>query len=367
MLEFEYLKTEYESLVIDKNDLLKTLDLATKISRSNSASLECSSLSFIVDWMHKTVELVVTNDLTYLRNKVELMGELTHPLTTDFSIKLETLNKLKAYFRDKVLIYKKLDNYYIRLLDGDLLLDVKYPNKNRLAFTTVPNEMIYETNVGEFCKLLYSYRAMTDDYSDKWLSFDGERLTLCGLNFYSETKIKTPTMCFLMLDVELLIKLDRYYHDEQLRILSTDSEVPKLHVLVGNIEIEMLNVVSNINFTNINRLSSFISESSYSVPAEAFRRVMNIALSLSNINKDCTIKYTDKGIIIILNDNKGDSEFNLMTEKLNENSEVNSVKINVDTISKIINAVDEDTITLTLNKIYTTICSKNIRNIILNK
>lgn len=315
MQDLEYLKVDYESIILEKEELIKTLNLASKIAHTSSTAIECNSITFIPNWEHRTLTLTVTNDLTYFKCKAELIGA-GNPLRDVFSIKVETLNKLKSFFRDKILIYKKNNEYYIRLLDGDLLLEARIPNMTKLAFTTVPSNLIFEAKVNTFTDLLNSYKIMSDDFSDKWLAFDGEKLSLCGLNFYSETRFRSPTMCLLMQDVDLLIRLNQYYSEDVLQIFSTDSRIPKLYLKIGNIEIEILNVLSNINKTNIEKLSQFISTSSYSIETEALRRVLSIALNLSNIDKDCILKIKDDSILVILKTSKGDSEFNLVTQKL---------------------------------------------------
>lgn len=315
MQDLEYLKVNYESIILEKDDLIKTLNLASKIAHTSSSAIECNSITFIPNWNNRTLTLTVTNDLTYFKCKTELLGN-GNCLTDIFSIKVDTLNKLKTFFRDKILIYKKEGEFYIRLLDGDLLVDAKVPNTSKLAFTTVPNKLIFEAKIKSFTELLNSYKIMSDDFSDKWLSFDGEKLSLCGLNFYSETRFRSPLMCLLMQDVDLLIKLNQYYSEDVIQIFSTDSKIPKLYLKVGNIEIEILNVLSNINKTNIEKLSQFISVSSYSIETEALRRVLAIAISLSNIDKDCILRVKDNSILVILKTSKGDSEFNLVTQKL---------------------------------------------------
>lgn len=315
MQDLEYLKVDYESIILEKEELIKTLNLASKIAHTSSTAIECNSITFIPNWEHRTLTLTVTNDLTYFKCKTELIGA-GNPLRDVFSIKVETLNKLKSFFRDKILIYKKNNEYYIRLLDGDLLLEARIPNMTKLAFTTVPSNLIFEAKVNTFTDLLNSYKIMSDDFSDKWLAFDGEKLSLCGLNFYSETRFRSPIMCLLMQDVDLLIRLNQYYSEDVLQIFSTDSRIPKLYLKIGNIEIEILNVLSNINKTNIEKLSQFISTSSYSIETEALRRVLSIALNLSNIDKDCILKIKDDSILVILKTSKGDSEFNLVTQKL---------------------------------------------------
>lgn len=367
MEDLSYLKTEYNYIIIEKDELIKTLDLISKIAHINSTSIECSSLTFIPNWSKRAITLAVTNDLTYFRNTVELIGEPSKGLTDVFSIKIDTLNKLKSFFKEKILIYKKDSEYYIRLIDGDLLLHTMIPSLSRLAFTSSINELIYQSSVKTFCDLLNPYINLHDDYSDKWLSFDGEKISLCGLNFYAETSFESSRMCFLMNDIELFSKLDRYYSDKDIFIYSTDSTIPKVQIKVENVEIEVLNVISNINNTTISTLSSFISEPEYSVSIDAFKRVMNIALNLPDIKKDCLIKVKDNHIVIILSSSKGDSEFNLRTQILVEKHNLNEVKLNVDTLNKIINSFNSEWVNLALNKVYTTFSSLEVKAIILNK
>ena len=368
MEDLSYLKTEYNSIVLEKDELIKVLNLVSKVSHTNSSSIECSCLTFIPDWERKTLVLATTNDLTYFRANVELLGENSNALRDVFSIKIDTLNKIKQFFRNKVLIYKKESEFYIRLLDGDLLIHTAVPNMQRLTFTTSIKELIYENNVEDFTNILSIYSNMTDEYSDKWLSFDTEKLSLCGTTFYAETKLNTPLMCLLMTDVDLIIKLSQYYASSTLQIFSTDSVnyIPRLQLKVANIEIEILNVVSSLNKSTINTLTAFVEEPMYIIETDAVKRVINIALNLIDIEKDLRIKVSDKGIVIILKSSKGDSEFNLNTQKLKESSK-KEVVLSVNTLNKIIGSINSEKIGICLGKVYTSISSENTRAIILNK
>ena len=368
MEDLSYLRTEYNSIVLEKDELIKTLNLVSKVSHTNSSSIECSCLTFIPDWERKTLTLTVTNDLTYFKNNVELLGESDKALTDIFSIKIETLNKIKQFFRNKVLIYKKESEFYVRLLDGDLLIHTAIPNMQRLYFTSSINSLVYKANVEDFCNILSIYGNMSDDYSDKWLSFDTEKLSLCGTTFYAETKIKTPLMCLLMSDIELIIKLSQYYSSDTIQIFSTDSvnSIPRLQIKVANIEIEVLNVLSSINETTISTLTTFVEEPTHVIETEAIKRIINIAMSLVDIEKDLRIKISDKGIVIILKSSKGDSEFNLNTQKLKESNK-KEVILSVNTLNKIIGSINSEKIGICLGKVYTSISSENTRAIILNK
>ena len=62
MEDLDYLKVDYNYIIIEKYELIKTLDLISKISHNNSTSIECNSLTFIPDWRKRTLTLAVTND-----------------------------------------------------------------------------------------------------------------------------------------------------------------------------------------------------------------------------------------------------------------------------------------------------------------
>lgn len=366
MENLDYLKIEYENFIISKDDLIRTLDLTSKISHNNSPSVECNSLTFIPDWNSKSITLAITNTLTYFRSIVELVGDSNYALKEPIAIKVETLNKLKNYFKDKILIYKKDENYYIRLIDGDLLLNVNKPNLSKLTFAASNESILTDLHNGGFGKILSSYRNMIDDYSDKWLAFDGEKLSLCGLNFYAETKMKTPIMCLLMDDIDLIVKLSKYYYNTFLTIYSTTNK-NKLHLKINNIEIEILNVISNINNKNIQTLSSYIAKPSCAFETSNMSRIINLALALPELEKDCKLHITDDKLSVILNSRKGSSEFDLKITNSENKSEVDEVNINVNTLNKIISSFNEELCGIALYKIYTTICTEKIKVIVLNK
>ena len=74
----DYLNVDYPSIVVCKDDLIKTLTLVSKISQPNSSSIECNSLAFVPKWESNTVELMITNDLTYF--KISIRTSLSHEL-----------------------------------------------------------------------------------------------------------------------------------------------------------------------------------------------------------------------------------------------------------------------------------------------
>lgn len=364
----DYLNVEYPSIIICKDDLIKVLSIVQKLSQPNSSSIECSSLSFFPKWDLNTLDLMITNNLTYFKMSVELLGDKSKELKDVFAIKVDFLNKIKPFLRDKVLFYKKDDNLYIRLIDGDLIVNYLVPSVEKLTFTSLIKELIYETRVNSFCNLLSTYKSLQNDFTDKWLTFDGTKVCFCGSTYYAESTLKTPRMCLLFADIDLLVRLAQFYNDCALEIYSTESDIPRLHVKVNNIEIELLNVLSNIQPLTIETLHNKISSVSYSVPTAALNRIFSLGISVPGIDNDYTMKYEDSRLLVILKSSKGDSEFNLVTTEIDTSqSNTSCIKASLSMTGKILNCINSEDTQIALNTIYTTFVGDNIKAIVINE
>ena len=364
----DYLNVDYPSIVVCKDDLVKTLTLVSKISQPNSSSIECNSLAFVPKWKSNTVDLMITNDLTYFKISIELLGDKTKALEDIFSIRVDFLNKIKPFLKDKVLFYKKGENLYVRLIDGDLLVNYLIPNYSKLTFTSSINSFIYEARVDSFCSLLSTYKSLQNDFADKWLTFDGEKACFCGSTYYVESKIRTPKMCLLFADVDLLIKLVQFYSESTLEFYSTDSIIPKLHIKVDDLEIEILNVLSSMQTSVINSLHDKISNPSYSVPTAALNRIFSLGNSVPDMESDYIMTYREDRLLVILKSSKGSSEFNLVTTELDKSqSDADTVEASLSVVGKILNCINSSQTEIALNKIYTTFVGDNLKAIIINK
>ena len=67
---------------------------------------------------------------------------------------------------------------------------------------------------------LSTYKSLQNDFTDKWLTFDGTKVCFCGSTYYAESALKTPRMCLLFADIDLLVRLAQFYSDCALEIYS---------------------------------------------------------------------------------------------------------------------------------------------------
>jgi hypothetical protein len=366
-LSYLKLNNNEKYIILKKEDLLNMITLSSKIAQSSSSEVENNSITFVPDWNRKSISLYITNDLTYVKASYELIGDETQGLINPFSIKYNILNKIKLYFYDKILIYvNSLGNYYIRLLDGDLLLYNQTSNISKIWVDFNDVSPIYETDIIGFCSLLSKFGQVSGNYTDKWVSFDGEKLSLIGNNFYIESKLKTPILCFLLFDIDLIAKLQYLYSSSNIQFFSTSCD--RLHIKIQNTEILIMNIISNINNDSIASMHQLIPTKQISIDTNSFQRIMELAKSLPNINDTVQLKFDKQknGLEIILKSDKGDSVFNLVTNRILTNPEVNCSYIDLDTLYKISEIISSSTTEISITPLYTSIQSEDLSSIILN-
>ena len=129
------LSIEYPYLIFSRDDLVRAINLCNKLVLSKSDIPEYNSISFVPVKFTKKINLCATNELSHFRISSELLGDLDNIIEEPFCISLIILQKIVKLMGNKVLIYKNDNKYYTRLLDGDLLIDVRPTN---LDIVTIP-------------------------------------------------------------------------------------------------------------------------------------------------------------------------------------------------------------------------------------
>ena len=150
------LEVEYPYLIFKRDELVRAMNLCNKIVQIKSDIVTYNSISFIPYLPEKTMSIYATNELSHFRYTVELLGDEKEMLDLNFSIPLVVLQKLVKLMGNKVLIYKKDVNFYIRLLDGDLLLDFRQPDLSILKFPGEVDEKIADIGINHFGNIVNS-------------------------------------------------------------------------------------------------------------------------------------------------------------------------------------------------------------------
>ena len=118
------LEVDYPYIIFYRSDLVRAMNLCNKIVQPKSNTTTYNSISLVPVPFDKCIWFYATNELSHFRYRAELLGDMKETWDFPISIPLTISQQLVKLMSNKVLLYKKEENLYIRLLDGDLLLDL---------------------------------------------------------------------------------------------------------------------------------------------------------------------------------------------------------------------------------------------------
>jgi hypothetical protein len=240
---------------------------------------------------------------------------INEPLSVSFSV----LQKIVKLMANKVMFYIKDNNIYVRLLDGDLLLDYRKPRLDVLNFPGNPTDKIAElslSNVGELINKVYTLIENEPVLDKRKLNFLGDKCYFNSTYYYIESDITTPRLSLSVRDLDIIKKLYKYYKDNKIQLFNFDSSVSRLFIKLDNIEyISVLSSVSNI-FSLTQELQDRINETKFSLDYNKLYRIINLANTLPGNSGDLNLSLDDK-LTIEIKSNNGSSSFNLDVKYIN--------------------------------------------------
>ncbi len=311
------LSVDYPHLIFKRDDLVRVINLCSKIILVKSDISEYSSISFIKSLY--TLNFYVTNELSHFRYEAELIGDLTKCIEEPFSISLAILQKIVRLMGNKVLIYNREGKFYIRLLDGDLLIDARPVRKDIVLMPGDVKDKVAELSLSTFGKACYSILPLisSETINDfKKLYFTGNKMYFKSSFYYIDGDIKTPEMCLSFRDVEFISRLYKYYKDSKIILFSVDTSLSRYRIIMNNIEYQFINSrASEMNLV-IDEMNKLIKEPEISIQYDKLYRVINLATNLPGINNTISMKYTSDKLNLNIINNRGTSNFNFSIEKL---------------------------------------------------
>jgi len=311
------LSIDYPCLIFKRDDLVRVINLCNKVVLMKSDIPEYNSISFIKS--SYTLNFYTTNELSHFRYEAELIGDLTKCIEEPFCISLSLLRKLVRLMGNKVLIYNKDNKFYIRLLDGDLLIDVRPVRKDIVLMPGDIKDKEAELSLSNFGRACYSVLPLisAENINDfKKLYFTGDKMYFKSPFYYIDGDIKTPEMCLSFRDVDFISRLFKYYKDNKIVLFSVSTSLSRYRLKMNNIEYQFINSkISEMNLV-INEMEKLIKEPEISIQYDKLYRVIGLATSLPGINNIISMKYTSDKLNLSILNNKGTSNFNFPIEKL---------------------------------------------------
>lgn len=311
------LNVDYPYLIFKRDDLIRTMNLCNKIVQSKSDVTSYNSISFIPKVSEKSMYFYATNELSHFRYKTELLGDINEMLNINISIPLVILQKLVKLMGNKVLIYKKDLNLYIRLLDGDLLLDFRQPDSKIIEFPGRVNEKLAELSVYSLGYVVNSILPLLSAEvrgEARKISFTGEKAYYNSSFYYIEALINSPQMSLSFRDAEFISKIFKYYKEKQIQIWSVDSNLSRLFFKIDNIEYQFINSVNSISILMTQQMEKVITPIESLVNYDRLYKIVNLATSLPTSTGNVNLQYLDKKLQATIVSVKGNSDFKFSTE-----------------------------------------------------
>lgn len=367
------LEVNYPYIIFYRSDLVRAMNLCNKIVQPKSNTTTYNSVSLVPVPFDKCIWFYATNELSHFRYRAELLGDMKETWDFPISIPLTILQKLVKLMGNKVLLYKKEENLYIRLLDGDLLLDLRQADMTILTFPgdVSDKDKIAElkiSNIGSVVNNILPLLQSEIRGEAKRISFTGDKAYYNSSFYYIETSIKTPRMTLSFRDADFINKLFKYYKNDEIQVFSVKSNLSRLFLKVNNIEYEFINSVNNISDILTQQMNNIVKEPEVMVSYDRLYRTVTLATTLPYSTGDVILKYNKDKLQTSIISNRGNSDFSFTTEVLTENKLYDKeVLVRAETLRRLLTSFNgADKLSIALADLGITLEYKNIKAIMMH-
>jgi len=359
------LKTDYPYLIFERDDLVKVLNLCSKLIQSKSTSDLYNSITLVPVKNSKSLYFYVTNALSHFRYRTELLGDLTEILDEEISISISILQKIVRLMGDKVLIYKKDGYYFVRLIDGDLQIYIKPLASNLIFFPGEPVDKIGDLKLKDFGFIVNSILPLLDIKTNtNKICFFGDKVYFHSPYYYIESTIETPEIYLSYKDSEFISRLYKYYPDSFIQLFSVDTALQRLFIKLDNIEYEFINSKYNIPESILNTISSNLKPVEFAVDFEKFYRIINLATSLPHTQNIARLVYLGDnklGLSILVDNIYSDFTVDIVETYVDKITNLD-VKVRTDILKRLLVSLDNiDKLKISISELCITIEYDNIK------
>ena len=367
------LEVDYPYIIFYRSDLVRAMNLCNKIVQPKSNTTTYNSVSLVPVPFDKCIWFYATNELSHFRYRAELLGDMKETWDFPISIPLTILQKLVKLMGNKVLLYKKEENLYIRLLDGDLLLDLRQADMTILTFPgdVSDKDKIAELKINTIGSVVNNILPLLHAEirgEAKRISFTGDKAYYNSSFYYIETSIKTPRMTLSLRDADFINKLFKYYKNDEIQIFSVKSNLSRLFLKINNIEYEFINSINSISDIITQQMNNIVKEPEVMVSYDRLYRTVTLATTLPYSTGDVILKYNKDKLQTSIISNRGNSDFSFTTELLTENKLYDKeVLVRAETLRRLLTSFNEaDKLSIALADLGITLEYKNIKAIMMH-
>lgn len=356
---------EFQHLLISRDELFKVLKVIGPIVNLKSTRNIPKALTLF--WENDTLKYLITDDLAYFTKEVHLLNK-ENVLKETLCIPLNILQAAIKSFANNILIYKNENNYYIRLLTGDLILDLVTPEEALLKRPgNIGEELMYTSasSLGDALKVVLPIVSCETIPEKRKLTFINNEIEFNTGKFLISYKIEIPDMKISYKTAEFLKGMCSLY-EGAVYFYKDKSIVNRIHIKCQGIEYTTSIGVESLN----NNIGNFIDkrtvESGIWVNKNQLDSIVTLASNLNYAVGNIIFKFNGEDINIEIPNTRGTSTFKVSKESgtlLKENS--NKVMVLSKSFKKLLNSFGSSTVYIILNEDSVTLISGAITGVLL--
>ncbi len=332
-----------------REDLIKMLQLSSSIINPKSNQYVPKSITIVFDEL--VYKMVANNDLEYLEYEFKVLNEENRLLDT-LCLPIELIKSVSNMLDEEIIIYKKDNSYYIRLLlEGDLYLELPSPEPALLRKPTNGIKPLnFKKEAGSDCNLVscsYLQEALKslipiveeEPILDKRrITFISDRAYYASRKYFMEYNLPLPRIRISLRFADVLRKISFAYNNSGVLEFYQDELVP------SRIIVKCLGVLFTSTVTSVpdeSRLVEYLdrvkTHKELLVDIKDLERVVNIAYSLPYSRKEIKLKYNN-GLILSIPMKTKTTEFKIPSKLVGEIKTNNEIILSARDLKKLLDS-----------------------------
>lgn len=338
------LEVEEPHLVFYKSDLIKALSLGIGLVQPKSDVGILKSITLIPSIQNKRLYFHTTNDMSYFRYNVELLGD-TNLINTPISIPLNIIQKLISLMGVHVLIYQKENLYYIRLLGGDLILDTAKIEPKYLTLPGRIGDKLAElpiNSIGKICKITYPLIQNDIRGENRKLQLTSNEAIYISNMYYIKAQLNAPELILRLKDIDYINRLYKNYRNEILQIFKVeDSSLPRYVFITNNTEYQTIISKPQISDLVKDQMNKLISDFDVEIDFRYLTKIIALANNLPSSTGKIGFKRTTSGLSACIVSKSGESCFDIPINTKYTNHVDKAFKyVNAEPLKRLVNALE---------------------------
>lgn len=312
-----------ENIVLSKTEIIRALRYAMIMIKKVTNDIEASSLNITYSDDGKVLYRLKDN-MTYVTVEGTCSVCKEKPILKTLSFNTTYLTRLLSAATEDVLIYKDMvtdpvgrekEVYKIRLINGDMILDVFEGNDTKLVAPGTKSKLLYTLDgntASTLCDVMVPLIQDTQEVSSKRAILYNDRAVFRSVTYILEIKKEFPNMCLTKKELDLLKVISSKVGQNSIEFYSVDSNGEnRIIITAPNITISSSVSIPNTDETTVARCLELENAKYMEITKDDFKRVLFLSGLGTNNTARVTMNYNveNLGIDAAIEGRDGKSSF----------------------------------------------------------